>query len=132
MLGLPQSVALLPHVEDVVLAVLQGGQEEGRVVQAAALYGGAVLGQLVQEGHARVEREAGIPRGSGLVGVVAETGHTLQSCTRFHDSGGVKYPYICKQQRKNPLKTCLHPLKIKTDACLDKYIYFFCILMHAN
>lgn len=91
MLGLPQPVALFPHVEDVALALLQRRQMQRRVHQAAALYGGAVLlRQLVQEGHTRVEREAGRPRGSGLVGVVAETGHTLQSCARFDDDDSIK------------------------------------------
>lgn len=51
-----------------------------RVSQTVALYGGAILlRQLVQESHSRVEREAGRPGGSGLIGVVAETGHALQS-----------------------------------------------------
>lgn len=91
MLGLPQPVALFPHVEDVALALLQCRQMQRRVSQAAALYGGAVLlRQLVQEGHTRVEREARHPRGSGLVGVVAETRHTLQSCARFDDNGSIK------------------------------------------
>lgn len=95
MLGLPQSVALFPHVEDVALALFERRQMQCRVIQAAAQYGGAVvLRQLVQEGHTRVEREAGRPRGSGLVSVVAETGHTLQSCARFDDNGGIKYSYI--------------------------------------
>lgn len=89
MLGLPQSVALLPHVEDVALAVLQHRQMQRGVSQAATLYGGAVLfRQLVQVGHSRVGREAGCPGGRGLVGVVAETGHALQSwmCTRRRQS----------------------------------------------
>lgn len=72
-----------------------------RVSQAVALYGGAILlRQLVQEGHSRVEREAGRPGGSGLIGVVAETGHTLQSYARFtisqfsHVDSDIKYSYI--------------------------------------
>lgn len=87
MLRLPQSVTLFPHVQDVALALLQRRQMQCCVSQAAAVYGGAILlRQLVQEGHGRVEREAGRPGGSGLIGVVAETGHALQSYTTFNQS----------------------------------------------
>lgn len=108
MLRLPQSVALFPHVQDVALALLQRRQRQRRVSQAAAFYGGAILlRQLVQEGHGRVGREAGRPGGSGLIGVEAETGHTLQSYARFTNSqfsqvDDIKCSYI-SSVKTNPL-----------------------------
>lgn len=90
MLWLPQSVALFPHVEDVALALLQRRQMQRRVIQAAGLYGGAILlRQLIQEGHTRVEREAGRPGGSRLIGVVVETRYTFQSCIALNDTGSI-------------------------------------------